>query len=114
MNWLKLLPYGIGLAMLIALSAWVYDAGYTAAQQKYESEKVAAIRRTIKQAEEQRKTDLAIAEASEKVEIKTRTVYKKVYEEASNAQSNCPDVGADFISVYNNAIKAAQAQSTTE
>lgn len=114
MNWLKLLPYVIGLTVIIAISAWIYDAGYTSAQQKYETEKVAAIQRAIKQAEEQRKIDLAIAEESQKVEIQTRTVYKNVYKEADNVKSSCPDIGTDFISVYRNAIEAASKTASTQ
>lgn len=114
MIWLRLLPYIAGIAAIIGAAAFVYDAGYDARDKEAIIEKAEAVQNAIKQAEEQRKKDLDLAEESAKVEIKTRTVYKTIYKEAENVQSNCSDVGNDFIRVYNDAIKAASKTTSTE
>lgn len=100
-----------GLYIVIGLIAicGVFYAGYWTCDSVKEKERLESIERAIVEANETARQDAEIFADREDVRVEVRTVYKTIYREAENVQTDCDDLGAEFVSVFNSATESGKA-----
>lgn len=110
---LRLLPYLLAAAGIMGAYWLAYTNGREACKAEHDAATIAHITRAIEQANDQRAQDLEIIDAAQASEIKTRTVFRTIYREAEHVESDCADVGDEFVRVFNAAVRAADDPAAT-
>lgn len=99
-------PVGIGAAIIASSS---FYGGYKIASNACDAEKIEAVTRAIKQANEQAAIDAEIYRDHVRVIADTEIVYREIENDIETVTvSDCTDLGADWVRLFNKSAEAAR------